>query len=75
MAKFYIPSATSSQNQQPEKILGLTNVEKVLGVYEFVTGQNYSMCCKSIDLCLIQTLKWSDFWATVCELQIEVLGL
>ena len=60
MAKFYLEYLPHNSNLK-EKILSLSNVEKLLGVYEFVTGQNYSVSCKSIDLCLIQSLKWSDF--------------
>lgn len=60
MAKFYLEYLPQNSNLK-EKILSLSNVEKLLGVYEFVTGQNYSVSCKSIDLCLIQSLKWSDF--------------
>lgn len=78
MAKFYLqnvhphPASNPAKHQFKEKILSLSNVEKLLGVYEFVTGQNYLICCKSIDLCLIQSLKWSDFWDIISELHIEV---
>jgi len=64
MAKFYIEYFSETPNFK-EKILSLSNVEKLLGVYEFITGQNYSFSCKSIDLCLIKSLKWSDFWGLV----------
>jgi hypothetical protein len=55
-----------------EKVLNLTNVERVLGVYEFITGQNYSICCRSIDLCLIQSLPWPAFMEVLQQLKITV---
>lgn len=71
MAKFYLADhQISSKNKSDldvlnkitsEKILNLSNVEKVLGVYEFITGQDYAICCKSIDLCLIQKLSYPNF--------------
>lgn len=62
MAKFYLLQKNANQgtkSEDKEKLLSLTNVGKMLGVYEFITGQSYTIGCKSIDLCLIQTLKWS----------------
>jgi hypothetical protein len=66
MAKFYIPSASG------EKVINLTNVQRMLGVYEFITGQGYGICCKSIDLCLIQKLPFDSFTAIVTQLNIWV---
>jgi len=82
MAKFYLADHQLKMDNQvemdvfkkfrKEKILNLSNVEKVLGVYEFITGQDYSVCCKSIDLCLIQKLTYSNFMQIVGELSIWV---
>lgn len=55
-----------------EKILNLSNVQRILGVYEFITGQGFSVCCKSIDLCLIQKLSFDNFMAVIQELKIWV---
>lgn len=75
MAKFYLKhnhnhlgSENVLKSVTTEKLLSLTNVGKLLGVYEFITGQNYTKCCKTIDFCLIQTLKWSDFWDIITKL-------
>jgi hypothetical protein len=75
MAKFYLGEhqlhpqvATGLEYANPtarEKILSLSNVEKTLGVYEFITGQDYSVCCKSIDLSLIQKLTFTNFESIV----------
>lgn len=66
MAKFYIRVGES------EKVLNLSNVQRMLGVYEFVSGQDYGVCCKSIDLCLIQKLSFENFAAAVEKLGIWV---
>jgi hypothetical protein len=66
MAKFYI------QGVSGEKVLNLTNVQRMLGVYEFLTGQDYGVCCKSIDLCLIQKLSFDNFIAIVNQLNVWV---
>lgn len=78
MAKFYLSKEqlrSRSRNQNPmskasEIVLSLSNVEHVLGTYEFITGQEYSICCKSIDLCLIQTLTWESFQEVLAELHL-----
>lgn len=74
MAKFYIPDKSSMKEGANliEKILNLSNVQRILGIYEFITGQNYSVCCKSIDLCLIQKLSFENFIAAIRELKIWV---
>ena len=56
-------------------MLNLTNTERVLGIYEFITGQDYTVCCSSIDLCMLQSLSWKDFHEVVTELHIEVILL
>ncbi len=66
MAKFYIDSSGT------EKVINLSNVQRMLGVYEFITGQGYDICCKSIDLCLIQKLPFDTFMAIVNQLKIWV---
>lgn len=82
MAKFYLvhsgqpQSSTYSGKRQQiarEQVLNLTNVERVLGVYEFVTGQAYSYCCRSIDLCLIQKLSRSKLSEILRLLGLTVL--
>lgn len=74
MAKFYLgehqlksenSTAMVEKTLGREKIISLSNVEKVLGVYEFITDQDYSLCCKSIDLSLVQKLTFSNFEAIV----------
>lgn len=67
MAKFYIPDKSSMKEgaNLVEKILNLSNVQRILGIYEFITGQGYSVCCKSIDLCLIQKLSFENFMAAI----------
>jgi hypothetical protein len=76
MVKFYLSkeeiSSKTAKNIDivPEIVLSLSNIERLLGVYEFVTGQSYSVCCKSIDLCLVQTLSWTDFMNILTELHL-----
>jgi hypothetical protein len=53
-------------------VLNLTNTQRVLGVYEFLTDQAYSVCCKSIDLCMLQKLGWQQFNEALAELHLEV---
>lgn len=74
MAKFYIPDKSSMKEGANliEKILNLSNVQRILGIYEFITGQGYSVCCKSIDLCLIQKLSFDNFMTAIQELKIWV---
>jgi len=39
----------------------LSNSDKFIGLYEFMTKRSFSYCCKAIDLCEIDSISRKDF--------------
>ena len=79
VAKFYLSNherkRTDLNDRKLQKVLNLTTIGKILGMYEFITGQDYSICCSSIDLCMLQSLSWNDFHEVISQLFIEVYSM
>ena len=63
MAKFSLGGRAGEGMR--ERVVALSNAENMVGVYEFITGQDYYLSCRSIDLCLVQQLTRPTFDAIV----------
>ncbi len=42
-------------------MLSLSNSDKFIGLYEFVTKRSFGYCCKAIDLCEVDRISRRDF--------------
>lgn len=66
LAKFYL------EFHKEEYTLALSNVQRTIGQYQFVTGLAYSYSCKSVDLCILSRIANADLHDAINENGMKV---